>query len=210
MGRRYGPDEVEMLAELEAMAAAAEGDAADDFDDFDGLADGDEDDDNEESWSFEEDPGEPQAYGNPLSSRKVWGILVVIFVAIAVAVLYVYQAGDPKTILGNQPIPAGQGVQLGAGAATAAAPVPVPVGGGMVTGGLATRCPVCGNTGLPLCSKDNAVMQPIDRGSGLYVCPTCGAVGMPICPRCGGHMASGFDALSQGGTPLAQSGGARR
>ena len=44
----------------------------------------------------------------PIHNRKIWFTLLVIFLVIAVSVLYVYQAGDRKTILGNQPIPAGQ------------------------------------------------------------------------------------------------------
>lgn len=150
-------------------------------------------------------PGPDTTYFRPMPSRKVWGILGVIFVIIAVAILYVYQAGDRKTVLGNQPIPANrdfipaQPVQPIQPAA-----LHVPGGGGLHVPPAATmpqalppaftgpssqavRCPHCSTMGLPLCGSCGTVMQPLP-GSGLYSCPACGAVGLPLCPRCRAQM----------------------
>ncbi len=130
----------------------------------------------------------------PVRDRKVLIILMVIFVVIAVSVLYVYQAGDRKTVLGNQPIPAGQ---VNVGPAPVAFHVPVvgvpssPATGGGAESQSTVNCPVCSTKGLPICSSCGSIMQPIGQGGagGLFACPRCGAAGLPICPRCGGHMA---------------------
>ena len=143
--------------------------------------------------------------GDPRHSRRVWVLLALILVVISVAVLYVYQAGDKKTILGNQPIPAGVGntapeINIGNGQQQGA--INLPIGGGMLALQAAakaplppdpspqtmTTCPRCNTQGLPLCAACGAVMRPIENGSGLFVCPSCGSVGMPICPHCGAHM----------------------
>ncbi len=186
MGRKYDPDEVEMMADLEAMATAAEMEEGGDLDeeDFD--------------WPEEGDHSEPPTYVSPLGGAKILGILAVIFLIIAVSVLYVYQAGDSKTILGNQPITTAQGSPVGQAVVPAAAvnvPARLPLNGGGSE--LAAQCPQCGTIGLPMCSKCNTVMQPIDQRSGLYVCPKCGTVGLPICPSCGGHMVPAI----RGGNP---------
>lgn len=136
---------------------------------------------------------------NPMQGNKVWMILALILVVIAVAVLYVYQTGDRKTVLGNQPIPAGQpnmqnGMMMG-GAQN------VPIGGQMrplaaaIPGNSGqivapVGCPHCSMTGLPVCGSCGTVMRALNDGSGLFACPSCGAVGIPICPHCGGHMNS--------------------
>lgn len=151
-----------------------------------------------------------------LSNPKAWLILAGIFVVIAVAVLYVYQAGDTKTVLGNQPIPAQQpmayaqpaalNVSGGGGvlpvtpvpsmpapfdrlAQAGVAPPPPAMG---FQGPSAVRCPQCGTDGVPLCSSCGAVMRPLQPGSnsGLFSCPSCGSVGVVICPRCGAQMTS--------------------
>ncbi len=138
----------------------------------------------------------------PVRDRKVLIILMVIFVVIAVSVLYVYQAGDRKTVLGNQPIPAGQ---VNVGPAPVAFHVPVvgvpssPATGGGAESQSTVNCPVCSTKGLPICSSCGSIMQPIGQGGagGLFACPRCGAAGLPICPRCGGHMASAGHAGKQ-------------
>jgi hypothetical protein len=184
MGSRKKRDDEELMEELEKMAAAAEMEDEDDIPVED------------PEWPDAVEVDEGPAVPSPMGNRKVWTVIILIFVAIAVAVLYVYQAGDSKTILGNQPIPAGQAV-AGGGAVTAAinlAPSAAPQRAPAALGGdvpqLAAQCPVCGDLGLPMCSKCNTVMQPLDTAPGLFVCPSCGAAGLPICPRCGGHMAS--------------------
>jgi predicted RNA-binding Zn-ribbon protein involved in translation (DUF1610 family) len=143
-----------------------------------------------------------------MPSRKVWIILAVIFVIIAVAILYVYQAGDRKTVLGNQPIPANRDLLQAQPMQPAA--LHVPGGGGLHApaaaagaGSPAVRCPHCSTGGLPLCGSCGTVMQPLP-GSRLYSCPACGTVGLPICPRCRAQMASpGF----VGQQPLGQPAG---
>jgi predicted RNA-binding Zn-ribbon protein involved in translation (DUF1610 family) len=158
------------------------------------------------------------AFLKPIQGRKVWVILALILVGIAVAVLYVYQAGDRKTILGNQPIPAGQ-PNLQAVPVIGAQNVPmggaqnVPMGGQVqpppapdtwANGGAFTNvvtCPHCALSGLPVCSSCGAVMKLLGDGSGLFVCTSCGVVGVPICPRCRGHMTA---AGSAGARTIAQ------
>lgn len=181
MERRSQRGDDELLTDLEQLADVAE---LESDDDPAGM------DEEEFEWpdgaAFDERP----ATSGLLSNRRVWIVIAVIFVAIAVAVLWVYQAGDSKTVLGNQPIPAGgavtAAVNVPAGGALQNAPAPLGGGGPQ----LGARCPICGELGLPMCSRCNTVMQPLDRPVGLYVCPSCGLAGMPICPRCGGHMAS--------------------
>lgn len=143
----------------------------------------------------------------PMQGKKVWIVLAGIMVVIGVVVLYVYQAGDRKTILGNQPIPVGrleqQNVPVGAGEGSMAigpGAQDAPVGGGLqivqhvpppARGGAArntVQCPQCSMQGLPVCSPCGVVMQPLGDGSGLFACPSCGLVGIPICPRDGVHM----------------------
>jgi predicted RNA-binding Zn-ribbon protein involved in translation (DUF1610 family) len=181
MVRTREPDDSELLADLEQMAEAAE---TEDDDDPETV------DDEGYEWPDGVELDEAAVAPPPMGNRKIWIVIAVIFVAIAVAVLWVYQAGDSKTVLGNQPIPAG-------GATTAAVNTPgvgplpgaaAPFGDGAPQ--LGAQCPNCGETGLPMCSRCNTVMQPLDQPAGLYVCPSCGVAGMPICPRCGGHMAS--------------------
>jgi predicted RNA-binding Zn-ribbon protein involved in translation (DUF1610 family) len=136
----------------------------------------------------------------PLRGPKAWIVLGVIFLAIAVAVLYVYQAGDRKTVLGNQPIPAVQLPSQVVPSTGNSFPVALNVPGGGrreigpegppapgQTGGAQLNCPVCHTPGLPICASCKTVMQPLGQG-GLYACPTCGLVGLPICPRCGHNM----------------------
>ena len=161
----------------------------DDLPEWDDQQDSDELED-EEQWP---DPAIEAGPGpfNPVGNRKVWITLVVICAIIAVAVLYVYQAGDDKTILGNQPIPAA--LPEGGAAAAEGAPPTVrgqafALPGGGAGGSLTVKCPYCGNDGLPMCSKCNAVMQPLGGNSGLYACSSCGTAGVPICPRCGTRM----------------------
>lgn len=202
MGRIHDPDDVELLSDLEQMAEAAE------------MEDGEDEaqvDEEEFDWPENTEVGGNPDFLRPMRTRKVWIVIALIFFAIAVAVLYVYQAGDPKTILGNQPIPAGQSA-AGAGGATTAAMnnpmgghlhrAPARLGGGGAP--LAAQCPVCGDLALPMCSKCNTVMQPLDQAPGLYVCPSCGVVGSPICPHCGGQMTSqagcGIQPAGQPGT----------
>ena len=169
----------------------------------------------------------------PFSGPKAWLILVGILLLIGVAVLYVYQTGDTKTILGNQPIPTLQaflsphvpalnvpsGGQLrGSMAAPAlqlppqpAAPAAAPPDG--TQSRTLVQCPRCGATGLPLCASCGAVMQRLgnDPTSALFVCPLCGAVGMPICPYCGAGMAAtktgGQQPINNGSRPAGNVGG---
>jgi len=155
--------------------------------------------------SYEEGVEYNTPFFKPVQGKKTWVILSLILVAIAVAVLYVYQAGDRKTVLGNQPIPAGQANPQVAPILQAAPVVGaqnVPVGGqiqnapgadpwaGAGASPNMVTCPHCGTTGLPVCSACGAVMKPLGDGSGLFACPSCGTVGIPICPRCGGHMSA--------------------
>jgi len=169
---------------------------------------------------LEDSPGVEyhSSFIKPMQSRKVWFVLAGIFLVIAVAVLYVYQAGDTKTILGNQPIPqqtyiyatpAALNVQQGAAAPSVhihpvqVNPLQPSLGAGvgsLVNPGAAPSgragttstvvCPHCNTQGIPVCSSCGKVMQPLQNGSnsGLYVCPTCGKVGVPVCPKCGGQM----------------------
>ena len=168
------------------------------------------------------------SYFNSSPSRKTWVVLALILIVIAIAILYVYQAGDRKTVLGNQPIPAGQTY-------TATLPVAqqtpiggvqnVPSGGGMINTaaqgaqrnapdrGLSNRvgttksavsCPNCGTTGISACATCGALLQPFGKVPGLFACPVCGVAGVPICPRCGTHMAgkvhAGHQQVVQAGT----------
>lgn len=142
------------------------------------------------------------------ASSKTWAILAGIFILIAVAILYVYQTGDSKTVLGNQPIPAQPVVGYGQPVA-----LHVPNGGHVhnarAEGGVrpsqpsvsrsagepsqsSVQCPKCGSKGVPLCSSCGTVMNPLgnDPSSGLFSCPSCGVVGVMICPRCGSSMES--------------------
>jgi uncharacterized paraquat-inducible protein A len=134
----------------------------------------------------------------PMSGRKAWVILSLILVGIAVAVLYVYQAGDRKTVLGNQPIPAVGIMNMG----QTLNPVPnAPAGGHLhqmptvqaPAGGTSTMvtCNACGTNGLPVCGVCGLAMKPLPTNPGLFVCTACGSVGMPMCPHCGGAMSSG-------------------
>jgi len=185
MAKRREPDEHDPELEEEGEDLPEWGDSRDS--DQDGAEE--EEEEEEEEWpdpAIEAGPGPL----NPAASRKVWITLGAVFAIIAIAVLYVYQAGDDKTILGNQPIPAAlqeggagaaAGVQPNAGGAMFAAP-------GSAGAGLTAHCPYCGNDGLPMCSKCNTVMQPLGGNSGLYACPSCGTAGVPICPRCGSRM----------------------
>jgi predicted RNA-binding Zn-ribbon protein involved in translation (DUF1610 family) len=151
------------------------------------------------------------SFFQPIHRTKVWIVLILIFVAIAVAILYVFQAGDRKTILGNQPIPAGQILAEPAQPRTPVQPLHsmprpgltqnVPTGGKINpkfaantmprTQGAQTqvRCPRCQTTGQPLCSGCGSLMRPLSSG-GLFVCPSCGNVGLPICPNCKTQMQS--------------------
>ncbi len=178
--------------------------------DLDAACEGDYEEEFEYSEDVEDFEGST-TFLKPMQGKKVWIVLSAILVVVAVAVLYVYQAGDKKTILGNQPIPIGQlnapnspvagGVQnvpLGGGVQN----VPlgggvqnVPFGGGSIqapaTGGAAAStvlCPQCAMTGLSVCTSCGTVMQPLGDGSGLFACPSCGSVGIPLCPRDGAHM----------------------
>ena len=146
----------------------------------------------------------------PIKGRKFWGILILVFIVISVAVLYVYQVGDNKTILGNQPILEAQPYP-----APTQAAVNIPVGGqdqvlqvganaqptmsqavnrvGISgAGSTSVRCTHCGEQGMPLCSGCGAVMQSLSASGNpqLFACPHCGSVGLPICPMCGGQMTS--------------------
>ncbi len=141
----------------------------------------------------------------PLQGWKAWVILTGIFVAIGVAVLYVYQAGDTKTILGNQPIPADDqyvyvmpaavNVPVGGSVQAPAKQAPKkPAAGQAATGAPAApkqtaTCPICNTTGLPVCAGCGAVMQPINGAPGVYACPVCGMAGVPVCPSCHQAMA---------------------
>ena len=150
----------------------------------------------------------------PVKGWKVWGVITGVLLVIAVGILYVYQAGDRKTILGNQPIPAAINNMY---ALPAAANIPV---GGAVQSPLAAgpnlvqrsansaqgkttlTCPNCGATGLPVCATCGAVMQPVNQGTAnqLFACPVCGTVGVAVCPHCHALMS----APAVGSQPLAQ------
>lgn len=134
----------------------------------------------------------------PMSGRKVWVILGLILIGIAVAVLYVYQAGDRKTVLGNQPIPAvgmmniGQPLAVVPNAPTGGNLQQAPVEQNLAVGNSTmVSCHNCGTKGLPVCATCGSVMKPLPGNSALFVCTTCGSVGMPICPHCGGSMSTG-------------------
>jgi len=147
---------------------------------------------------------------------KVWIMVAGIFVVLAIGVLYIYQAGDTRTVLGNQPIPAGQILAvanpapqnvpaLGSTAAEPTQPLLVPSAPPAIPQPSAApaeadgpiRCPRCHTVGLAVCASCGAAMQPMNDNSGLHVCPSCGTVGIPICPRCGAHMVVAGPAAEQ-------------
>jgi len=150
---------------------------------------------------------------HPTKSKKAWIILTGIFLVIAVAVLYVYQAGDTKTILGNQPIP--QSPYAYGSPAAVTTPINIPaqqpirqppidnaneVNRAAVlpsipspntnAGQNLVRCPRCRTSGIPICSSCGSVMKPLPNAanSNLFYCPSCGTVGTPVCPQCGTRM----------------------
>lgn len=150
---------------------------------------------------------------HPARSKKVWIILTGIFLVIAVAVLYVYQAGDTKTILGNQPIPQSPYAYGSPVAMTApinglpqqpignpprenqnevnrAAVVPPVPSQNTTNSQNLVRCPQCRSTGIPVCSSCGATMKPLPGSTNLFYCPSCGSVGTPVCPQCGTQMSS--------------------
>jgi len=160
-------------------------------------------------------PNEDSEYNNsffkPMNSHRVWLILALVLIVIAVIILYVYQKGDRKTILGNQPIPAGQAFMntpppVGQSLANITAAFNVPFGGNMLPNPIGNQvqnnfnagnkntvqCPNCHATGLPICSACGTIMQPLSNnaGLGLFVCPFCGSVGLPICSQCGTRMST--------------------
>ena len=179
---------------------------------------------NEEDWKDEQSDSRSDSHSDtdavydersfhPTKSKKVWIILTGIFLIIAVAVLYVYQAGDTKTILGNQPIPQSPyaygtpaavttPINIPAQQPTRRPPIdnanelnraavlqPIP-SQNTNTGQNLVRCPKCSTTGIPVCSSCGSVMKPLSNtaNSNLFYCPSCGTVGTPVCPQCGTRM----------------------
>lgn len=142
-------------------------------------------------FSNEEEEAEyDTSFYKPMQSRKAWAILALILVIIAVSVLYVYQTGDKKTILGNQPIPAGQSNMFASPAAvTFLGPAPaLPMSGAVnvpMGGAVLNPSPVGGAApaGIPAAARNNLVAQ----GNPVQ-CPRCATQGMPFCSGCGAVM----------------------
>ena len=132
-------------------------------------------------------------------NRRVKGkynstILVLIGMAIIAAIVFVYNKGKTKALLGNQPYPAASPRVVKS--QTGDRGVTNMSSGGRLVGRTAgtvnitpssnclMQCPQCGAQGVPVCSNCGAVMQSHKPAAGLYVCPKCAMVGTPVCPSC--------------------------
>jgi len=169
--------------------------------------------------SIDDETQEPQApppydvydYYRPRPNLQVWLILGGIAFVIAVAVLFIYQAGDNKTILTMEPMQpaaftpgrnAGNCAQPGMCGAQpvafssqrgACGGVNCPTGGRSTSSGNGGANPSLAAAALPPTFQQSARVPPSyaptpNAAAQPAHCSRCGANAMPICAHCGAVM----------------------
>jgi hypothetical protein len=140
---------------------------------------------------------EEYPYYRPRPARQVWLIICVVFIAVGISVLAVYQQGHDKPVLSKKlilpPQPSQPSMAAGPGAPNLGA-WNCPSGGGACPGAGGGACPGAGGGGCP--------------AAGGGACPGAGGGGCPAagggaCPGAGGGGAGGGQRTPTSGVTLA-------